>query len=267
MSEADSHDQHHEEEYSDALVDFLEVLWGEGYLSPGGAEEVARVLDGVDLSGKSVLDIGCGSGGIALSLVADYGAACVTGIDVEDTVLRKARGRAAARGLEGRVEFRKVAPGPLPFPDGRFDLVFSKDAIVHIPDKTAVFADIHRVLKPGGQLAMSDWLISHDGEPSPEMKHYFEQEGLSFGMASPETYRRALLAAGFENVRLTNRNAWYRQQAARELALLEGELYERAVAAAGRQVVDHNIGTWRAMLVVLETGEHCPHHLHGRQAA
>ena len=156
MSQADSHHQHHEEEYSDALVDFLEVLWGEGYLSPGGAEEVARVLDRVDLTDRHVLDIGCGSGGIALSLAADYGAAHVTGIDVEDTVLGKAQYRAAARGLEGRVEFRKVAPGPLPFADGHFDVVFSKDAIVHIPDKAAVFADIHRVLVPGGQLAASD---------------------------------------------------------------------------------------------------------------
>jgi ubiquinone/menaquinone biosynthesis C-methylase UbiE len=266
MFMADNQKQHHEE-YSDALVDFLEVLWGEGYLSPGGAEEVARVLEGVDLSAKRVLDIGCGSGGIALSLAGDHGAAHVTGIDVEDIVLGKARARAAARGLEGRVEFRKVAPGPLPFPDNRFDVVFSKDSIVHIPDKAAVFADIYRVLKPGGQLAMSDWLISHDGEPSPEMKHYVEQEGLSFGMASPETYRRALDAAGFEDIRLANRNGWYRQQAARELALLEGALYDRAVAAAGRQVVDHNIGTWRAMLVVLETGEHCPHHFHGRKPA
>jgi phosphoethanolamine N-methyltransferase len=272
MTDADSHhqhhvDRHHEEEYSDALVDFLEVLWGEGYLSPGGAEEVARVLDGIDLTGRRVLDVSCGSGGIALSLAADYGAAHVTGIDVEDTVLGKAQDRAASRGLEGQVEFRKVAPGPLPFPAGHFDVVFSKDSIVHIPDKTAVFADIHRVLKPAGPLAMSDWLISHDDEPSPEMKHYVEQEGLSFGMASPETYGQALQAAGFEDIRLTNRNAWYRQQAARELAMLEGDLYDRAVAAAGRELVDHNIGTWRAMLVVLETGEHCPHHLHGRKAA
>ena len=51
MSAAEDQNQHHGEEYPDALVEFLEVLWGEGYLSPGGAEEVARVLDGIDLSG------------------------------------------------------------------------------------------------------------------------------------------------------------------------------------------------------------------------
>ncbi|HUF43963.1 MAG TPA: methyltransferase domain-containing protein [Aestuariivirgaceae bacterium] len=265
MTEADGQPRH--EEYSKALIDFLEVLWGEGYLSPGGAAEVARVLDNLDLAGKSVLDIGCGSGGIALSLAADYGAARVVGIDVEQSVLGRTRARAAARGLSDKVIFQKVEPGPLPFPEGCFDFVFSKDAIVHVPDKTAVFADVYRVLKPSGWFAASDWLISHDEEPSPQMKHYVEQEGLSFGMASPEAYRRALQAAGFRDIRLTDRNPWYCEQAAAELALLEGDLYDRAVAAAGRDVVDHNIGTWRAMLVVLRTGEHCPHHLRGRKPA
>ncbi|MGO4841157.1 hypothetical protein AB4144_53775, partial [Rhizobiaceae sp. 2RAB30] len=49
-------------EYDDTAIRFLEALWGQGYLSPGGPEEVDRVLDGLVLRGKSVLDIGCGAG-------------------------------------------------------------------------------------------------------------------------------------------------------------------------------------------------------------
>jgi hypothetical protein len=64
--------------YDDAMVAFLETLWGEGYLSPGGPEEVARVLRGLDLSGLAVLDIGCGSGGITVSLARDHGAGRVS---------------------------------------------------------------------------------------------------------------------------------------------------------------------------------------------
>ena len=55
-------------EYDDHAIRFLEALWGDGYLSPGGPDEVDRVLEGLSLKGKTVLDIGCGSGGITLHL-------------------------------------------------------------------------------------------------------------------------------------------------------------------------------------------------------
>ena len=255
----------HDVEYTDEFVSFLEIIWGEGYLSPGGPDEVGRILDGLDLKGRKVLDIGCGTGGISLSLAADYGAAKVIGVDVEDPVLATANRRAAAAGLADRVEFVKVAPGPLPFGDSEFDLIFSKDAMIHIPDKEALFADVFRLLKPGGWFAASDWLSSHDGEPTLVMKRYLEAEGLSFGLGSPERYRTALAAAGFTEIDLTDRNEWYHKVARRELADMEGPLYEKGVAAAGREETDRNIEIWRALIPALEIGELRPHHLRGRK--
>ncbi len=254
-----------EDEYSDPLMNFLEVVWGEGYLSPGGADEVARILAGHDLGGCHVLDIGCGAGGIAMALCTDHGATRVTGVDVEAGVLRRAGERVAAAGLADRIRLVRVEPGPLPFPDQHFDVVFSKDSMIHIADKEALFAEVFRLLRPGGWFLASDWLTSHDGEPSANMRRYVALEGLSFGMASPQRYRGALEAAGFDRVTLANRNRWYLEVARRERDAIAGALYEDACAAAGRALVDHNIDTWNAMLVVLESGEHCPHHLHARR--
>ena len=64
-------------------------------------------------------------------------------------------------------------------------IVFSKDAIIHIPDKETLFGDIWRVLKPGGWFTASDWLRKDEAPPSDEMCRYIEAEGLSFAMASP----------------------------------------------------------------------------------
>ena len=192
--------------YHDQMISMLEEVWGEGWLSPGGPEEVGRVLEGLNLTGKSVLDIGCGVGGIELVLINKHGAGYVTGIDVEDTVLAHARKHAQARGLADRIGLVKVAPGPLPFPPQTFDVVFSKDSIVHIPDKHALMRDVFRVLKPGGWFAASDWLIGHDDEPSPQMKVYIASEGLDFGMASPSKYRDAMISAGFINIETRSRN-------------------------------------------------------------
>ncbi|MER9393082.1 MULTISPECIES: class I SAM-dependent methyltransferase [unclassified Mesorhizobium] len=190
-----------EPEYDDAAIRFLEALWGEGYLSPGGPDEVDRVVEGLSLRGKTILDIGCGSGGIALHLVERHGAAHATGFDIERPVIEAARKRAAVRGLSDRASFVQAPPGALPFTDGAFDVVFSKDALLHVPDKDALFAEIFRVLKPGGVFAASDWLIGHDGEPSSEMKAYVAAEGLSFAMASPARYAQAMRSAGFADRR------------------------------------------------------------------
>lgn len=254
-----------EPEYDDVAIRFLEALWGEGYLSPGGPDEVDRVLDGLDLAGKRVLDIGCGSGGITLHLVERHGAAHATGFDVEAPVIAAARRRADRKGLGGRVDFVQAPPGALPFGDGAFDLVFSKDALLHVADKDAIFRDIFRVLKPGGIFAASNWMIGHDGEPSPQMKAYIAAEGLSFTMASPARYRLAMERAGFVDVTLVDRNGWYREAAREELARLRGPLYAEVSAAVGTAYVDKNIATWEAMQKVLDSGEHRPTHLRGRK--
>jgi phosphoethanolamine N-methyltransferase len=263
--ESRSGDEPSGELYHPGLIGLLELVWGEGFLSPGGPDEVDRVVAGIPLAGARVLDIGCGVGGVDLHLVRAHGAGHVTGVDVEATVLAVADERAQLAGLAERMSFAQVEPGPLPFPDASFDVVFSKDSIVHIPDKEALAADVFRLLRPGGWFVASDWLIGHDGEPTPEMSEYIAAEGLDFGMASPRRYEAALRGAGFVDVRLTSRHEWYLPVARHELDQMSGPWYAPAVARFGREFVDHNIEIWTRMLVVLATGEHRPTHVRGRR--
>ena len=251
--------------YGEHEIIFLQELWGDGFLSPGGAEEVARTIGGVDLAGKVVVDIGCGSGGVTVVLVRDHGAGRVIGIDVEAPVCDQARARVERQGLTDRIEIRQVEPGPLPFADTSIDIVFSKDSIVHIADKESLAADVFRVLRPGGWFVASDWLIAHDGEPSPEMAAYIAAEALDFGMASPDRYRVALESAGFVDIELVNRNEWYREVARDELERLTSSEREHFEAVIGTDALNRQIVTWTAMVPVLESGEHCPHHIRARR--
>ena len=251
--------------YPDRLITMLEAVWGEGFLSPGGPAEVGRIIGEHEIRGKSVLDIGCGAGGVGVALAEGLGAGYVTGIDVEDAVLARARSLISARGLDTRVGLAKVAPGPLPFPDSSFDIVFSKDSIVHIADKHALMAEAFRVLKPGGWFLASDRLIGVEGAPSPLMAAYIAADGLDFAMATPAEYRAAMVAAGFVSVAATSRNAWYRKEARDELGRLRGPLGSWAADRVGQDFVNHTIAIWDRMIPVLDSGEHCPTHLAGQK--
>ena len=126
-------------------------------------------------------------------------------------------------------------PGPFPLPDGGFDLVFSKDAMVHIPDKAALYAEVLRVLKPGGVFACSDWMRRDTAPPSAEMRNWLWEISLDLDLGPLAEAEALLQQAGFEAVRVTNRNAWYRVEAAREVERLEGGLRDPVIEVLGEE--------------------------------
>ncbi len=251
----------HNLEYTSRYIEGSEMVYGKGFLSPGGAEEVARILEGISIAGKSVLDVGCGVGGANVLLARDYDTKRVLGIDVEQELVDHATARAAEEGLSDRLFFKLVQPGPLPIEDAAFDVVFSKDAVCHIPDKLAAYAEILRVLRPDGPFVGSDWLKGFDGPLSKDMLYYCEMEGVSFHFETMENTARALRQAGFVGVSLRTRNDWYRDVARREYEMLKGPLYSRMVELQGKEDADWVVEGWRAMVVVLEKGELCPSHI------
>jgi phosphoethanolamine N-methyltransferase len=246
-------EQQHEDEYTDELIALLELVWGKGFLSPGGPAAVAAIVRDNDLKDKQVLDIGCRLGGIELVLARDYGAR-VTGIDIEAGLVRRANELMAREGLTDRVDCRLVEPGPLPFEDGAFDVVFGKDSWIHIEDKAGFFAEVLRVLKPGGQLLAGDWMRS-DKPYGKDMEYFFEMEGLTYHMDTIENYGAIIHEAGFSDVELEDIAEAYRVQGHREYPDMQGRLKPAMIDALGEDGHAHFEENWRAMTVVLDSGE------------
>ena len=170
-------------EYDDGMQALLQIIWGEGYLSPGGAAEVARIP-------RSLGD--------------------------------------------------------------------------QIPDKPAIFAEVLRVLRPGGRFIESDWLRGGAAEYSAQMLEFFRLEGIAYNMTTLAESAEALRAAGSMRLRSATATAgistWLDANSTRTRR--DAGTAQRSDRAPHRSgTARHFIDNWRQLAAVLERGELRPGHL------
>jgi len=156
--------------------------------------------------GEVVLDLGSGGGldvFLAAKAVGPNGRAI--GIDMTPEMIERARANAASGGFTN-VEFHQSTIDSIPLPDASVDCVISNCVINLAPDKTAVFREIARVLKPGGRLAISDIALKAE-LPEAIARSMAAYVGCISGAIRVEEYRAGLLAAGFEHVQVADSGA------------------------------------------------------------
>jgi arsenite methyltransferase len=167
-------------------------------LSCGNPTAFASLRDG-----ETVVDLGCGGGldvFLAAAKVGPRGRAI--GIDMTPEMIERARHNAARQAL-ANVEFHLATIDRLPLPDGVADCVISNCVINLAPDKQSVFREIHRVLKPGGRVAVSD--IALKGPLPDELaRDILAYVGCIAGAVLIADYERGLREAGFDAVQIVD---------------------------------------------------------------
>lgn len=189
------------QQYSSRGVHRYEVVFGKDFVSTGGITTTKAICKTLGLEpGVRVLDIGSGLGGSAFHMAEAYGAQ-VTGVDLLEDMVGEATRRARERGLDG-VQFIHGDIFETNFEPGAFDLVYSRDAILHIEEKTALFRRAYDWLVPGGRLVITDYATG-TGELSDRFVEYMH--GSNYRLVSLPVYGACIEQAGFEDVQVEDR--------------------------------------------------------------
>lgn len=195
-------------EYSKDYCLFLEGTYGNHMLSEGGTVAIDRMFAGMSLRDKKILDIGFGLGAAAFYLAEHYGAQ-VTGIEINPWLVQEATHRIPSA-LNSKVNFVLYDDlSKLPFSDESFDVIYSKGVLVHVEDKSTLFQEVSRILKPQGFFVVDDWLSPIKNQWGARLQKMCEMENLTLYAQTEADYKNALKNNGFCDIQIRDENRHY----------------------------------------------------------
>lgn len=202
------------QQYSRKGILRYEKIFGDGFVSTGGLETTKEFISMLNLvPGQQVIDVGCGIGGGDFYMAKTYGVE-VLGMDLSSNMVEIAMERAINEKTP-LVQFEIGDATRRIFPDAAFDVVYSRDTILHINDKKALFKRFYSWLKPGGKLLITDYCCGE--QPwSPVFQEYVKQRG--YVLYTPEEYGQFLEKVGFVKVQAQDRTEQFVQVLNKELA-------------------------------------------------
>jgi len=190
-----------ENQYSENSIRRYEFVFGRTFVSTGGLQTTEEFCSSLNLKpGEIVLDVGVGAGGSALYMAKKYGVH-VKGVDLSSNMLNIAEKykEELPKDVQSRLQFVKLDVTTVEFPNNSFDVIYSRDTLMHISDKQTLFKKFYQWLRPGGRLFITDYTRGEDENTySAEFKDYLANRG--YYTLPVTTYGSILQKAGFQNI-------------------------------------------------------------------
>jgi len=196
-------------QYTEEGIKRYEFIFGKTYVSTGGQETTEKFVKTLQLTPEHyVLDVGCGIGGSAFYIAGKYGAK-VHGVDLSSNMISMAikyQGEMEEK-IRKNVTFEMSDITKHHFEPNTFDVIYSRDTILHIGDKDALFTKFYEWLKPGGKLMISDYCHGQKEVHSEAYLKYVLQR--CYLMLTAPEYGQLLEKVGFTQVEAQERTGQF----------------------------------------------------------
>lgn len=218
----------------------------------GGIEATDLLVERLRIGkGSRVLDVCSGLGGTSRYLAYRHGCT-VVGVDRHEPRTDSAITLTERVGLSDRVSFVRGDAANLQFEDGDFDAAISQEAFLHIPDKEALLASCRRVIKPGGRLGFTDWIVR--GKLSKAVQASLRDVIAAVGMVASDRYLALLESAGFSHVQFEDLSEWWQSILWSRLEMFKS-LKKETVRRFGAQRHNQYIAAYTIFVEQIEKGK------------
>jgi phosphoethanolamine N-methyltransferase len=245
-----SYDNHGQ--YSRTGILRYEKIFGHGYVSTGGHDTTEYLCSKLGESlqpGVKVLDVGSGIGGAMFHLAKVYGA-LVTGVDLSPEMINIAKERAEELAAPSTV--KSILGDVLTEPFGnQFGIVWSRDALMHLPDKPRLFSHLIGLTEPGGRLVITDY-AKGVGQGSPEFRAYIASTG--YHVVDPATYGQFLEGAGYRDVVVEDATDRFVSILQKEIAILDANR-DDFLKSFTEEDLNYLVERWKMKVGFCEAGD------------
>ena len=226
--------------FYDVVTRFYEYGWGQSFhfaprrsgegLHAAQRRQEAGVAELLELGpGMKVADLGCGVGGPLVNIAKTTGAS-VTGLNLNAHQISRGERAVRRAGLQETCGFLLANFMDVPLDDGHFDAAYSYEAVCHAPHKNLCFEEFHRLLRPGGRIALTEWCLTERFDPNDsthrDIRDRVELTNAVPNLLTTSEHVDAVREAGFEILAARDQALesdpewpWYRALQGRDFSL------------------------------------------------
>ncbi|CAF1416843.1 unnamed protein product [Rotaria magnacalcarata] len=237
-------------EYAEKSIQKYESVRGEGYVTIGGAELTRELTKRLNLTAtQRLLNFGSATGGSSFQISQDYGCEIV-GVDISANMVGIAWDRALS--YKGhRIRFEVGDGTKMRFAPSKFDVVYSRDVIFHVSDKTELLNNFYTWLKNGGRLLITDFCCGNT--PFSQDLIDYARSGM-YTLTSIQEYTELFEKCGFVDVHVEDRSDLYQQYCQNEIEIAEKNRINPD-SKLSRQELEECVRQWKLKYSLTNSGQ------------